>query len=273
MSFVTDLRAELVEAAEREQARRRPRLHFELRPMLLTAAAAAALVAVVVIAAGSLRTAPDDDSPVVAEPTPEGRPLFGGTMTPDVRYRTSVFVPALSFVVADDRWMALDTTLEDELRLARVKRGGPPGPNPPRIQQLLFQRIPEVADPSIRGLQASRTPAPADLYEWFRDHPDLRVGPARPVTVAGVPGERFDVRVRFDRPAHLDPWCQRFSEFPCTFLAPGLNPGDGAHLRMTILRTEPQPLVITEGGMSAADLAAVEKAARPLLDSLQIGVR
>jgi hypothetical protein len=272
MSFVTELREELVSAAEREQARRLPRLQVELRPLLLTAAAAAALALIVVIAAGSLRTAPDDRGPIVAEPTPEGRDLFGGTLEPDVRYRTTEFVPRLSFVVDDDQWSAVDTTLAEELRLARVTRGAP-SPHPPRIQQLLFLRINEVADPSVRGLEASLTAAPADLYEWLRGHPDLRVGPARPVTVAGVPGERFAVRVRFDRPTHLDPWCQQFTQVPCTFVAPGMNWPDGARLRMTVLHTEPQPLVIAEGGLTAADLAAVEKAARPVLDSLRIGVR
>jgi hypothetical protein len=271
MSFVTELREELVAAAEREQARRLPRLHLPLRPVLLAATAAAALVAIVVIAAGSLRTAPDEERPIVAEPTPDARPLFGGTLTPDVRYETTEFVPRLSFVVADDQWMALDTTLSEELRLIRVTRGAP-DPNPPRIRQLLFLRITEVADPSVRGLEASRTAAPADLYEWLRAHPDLRVRPARPVTVAGVPGERFELRVAFDRPAHVDPWCRRFETVPCTFIAPGLNWPDGAHLRMTVLRMEPQPLVIVEGGLTAGDLAAVEKAARPVLESLRIGV-
>jgi hypothetical protein len=272
MSFVSELREELVAAAEREQARRLPRLQVELRPLLLTTAAAAVLALLVVVAAGSLRTAPDDDRPTVTEPTPEARPLFGGTLQPGVRYETTEFVPRLSFVVDDDQWLAVDTTLAEELRLSRVTRGGPE-PNPPRVRQLLFLRINEVADPSVRGLEASRTAAPADLYEWLRDHPDLRVGPARPVTAAGVPGERFGIRVAFDRPAHVDPWCRRFETVTCTYVAPGLNWPAGAHLRMTVLRTEPRPLVIAEGGLTAGDLAAVEKAARPVLESLRIGVR
>jgi hypothetical protein len=273
MSFVSGLRDELVAAAEREQARRLPRLHAPGPRVVLAVGAAAALLLLVALAVGTLNTRPVErgDRPV-ATPTPEGRPLFGGTLVPNVRYRTSVFTPRLSFVVVDDRWQAVDTTLAEELRLARVKRGGATA-EPPRIQQLVFQRIPEVADPNVRGLKASRMAAPADLYEWLRDHPDLRVGPSRRVTVANVPGERFGVRVEFDRPAHHDPWCRRYEEVPCTFIAPGVNWPDGARLDVTILRTEPDPLVIVMGGMNAADVAAVRTAATPLLESLRIGVR
>ena len=273
MSFVAELRQELVEAAEREQERRVPRL-VSPSPRLVVAVAVAAVMALaLVLAASALNTQPvnDTDRPAVT-PTPDARPLFGGTLEPNVRYQTSEFVPRLSFVVADDRWMAADTTLSDELRLLRVKRGAP-GANPPRIRQLVFLRISEVADPSVRGLEASRTAAPRDLHEWLSDHPDLRVGPVRPVTVANVPGERFRLRPEFDRPAHVDPWCARYTQFTCALIGPGLNWPDGAHLEMIVLRTEPQPLVIVLGGISAADLAAVEKAARPLLESLQIGVR
>jgi hypothetical protein len=136
----------------------------------------------------------------------------------------------------------------------------------------MFLRIPQVADPSARGIDGSRMPAPADLHGWLSEHPDLRVGPPRSVTVAGVPGERFDLRARFDRPAHVDPWCRQHEVVPCTFIAPGVNLPDGMRMRMTILRTEPEPLVIIQGGMSQADMAAVEEAGAPLLDSLRIGV-
>jgi len=209
----------------------------------------------------------DDGDRPVATPTPTGRDLFGGTLEPRVRYRTSVFTPRLSFVVADDRWMALDTTLPDELRLIRVTRGAP---QPERVQQLIFLRINEVADPSVRGLAASLTAAPPDLYEWLRDHPDVRVGPARPVTVAGVAGERFAVRFEFDRPAHVDPWCERYEVVTCSYLAPGLNWPDDGRMEMTILRTEPEPLIIVMGGMTQRDVAAVRKAATPLLESLTV---
>ena len=269
--FVTALREELVDAAEREERRRLPRLHARPR-LVLAAAAAAAMALIVVLAAGALNPRTAEDGRPAATPTPEARDLFGGTLLPDVRYRTTEFLPQLSFVVGDDRWMALDTTLADELRLIRVDRGGPT-PDPPRIQQLLFLRVNEVADPSVRGLAASLTAAPANLYAWLRDHPDLRVGPARPTTVAGVAGERFGIRVEFDRPAHVDPWCQRNEVFQCALVAPGLNWPDGARLDMTVLRTEPEPLLIVLGGLSRSDVAAVEEAATPVLESLRITPR
>jgi hypothetical protein len=273
MSFVSELRSELVAAAEREETRRLPRIERPGPRLVLTAVAAAALALIVILAVSALDTRPlQQDRRPAATPTPEARDLFGGTLQPNVLYRTRAFVPTLSFEVADDKWLAEDTSLADELRLSRVHRGGPE-PGAPRIRELVFSRVSEVADPSIRGLQASRIPAPVDLHAWLADHPDLRVGPARPVTVANVPGEQFDVQARFDRPAHADPWCAQRSVEPCTHIAPGLMLLDGMRWRMTVLRTEPQPLVITIFGMSEADVAAVEKAATPLLDSLRIGVR
>jgi hypothetical protein len=264
--FVTALREQLVDAAEREQARRLPRWHPPAPRLVVAVAATAAMALIVLLAASALnpRLVEDDERPA-ATPTP--RDLFGGTLEPGVRYRTSEFTPRLSFTVADDRWMALDTTLADELRLIRVKRGAP---EPERIQQLLFLRINEVADPSVRGLAASLRAAPADLYAWLREHPDLRVSPAHSVTVNGVPGERFTVRVAFDRPAHVDPWCERNELVTCTYIAPGINWPDGARLDMTILRTEPQPLVIVMGGLTERDVAAVRQAATPLLESLTV---
>jgi hypothetical protein len=174
-------------------------------------------------------------------------------------------------VVADDSWMAVDTTLTDELVLARVTRGGiQPGPEAPRFQQLLFLRLRQVADPSVRGLAASQIAVPEDLHGWLRNHPDLRVGPAEPTTVAGIRGERFDIRSQFDRPAHADPWCRRNTLIECTYVAQGLNPPSGAHLRMTVLDTGAQPLLIVMVGNTAGDVAAVERAAAPVLDSLTI---
>lgn len=268
--FVSTLREQLVDAAERESARRLPRLNTPAPRLVLAAAATAAMALIVLLAAGALNPRPLDEDRQVAEPTPDARDLFGGTLQPDVRYRTTVFAPQLSFVVDDDRWMATDTTLTHELRLMRVTRGAP-DPNPPRIQQLIFLRVDEVADPTVRGLAASLTAAPADLYEWLRDHPDVRVGPARAVTVSGVAGERFAIRMAFDRPVHVDPWCRQNEVFTCTYLAPGMNFPDGSRAVVTVLDTEPEPLTIVVGGMSRADVAAAEEAATPVLESLRIG--
>jgi hypothetical protein len=271
MSFVTELRAELVEAAEREHVRKLPRPALPLRPLLLTAAAAAALVAVIVIAAGSLSTAPDQDAPPVAEPTPDMRPLFGGELEPDVRYATRDFVPSLSFVVDDDKWRAVVTDRPDLLLLERGEGFFDPDGERRAPATLAVGYMREVYDPSVRGLQASRTSAPADLYAWLRAHPDLRVGRAEPVTVAGVPGRRFSIEVRFDRPTHPDPECRRRFQVTCTALTPGASFQTGTLFRMTILRTEPDPLVIEVDHFTRSGLREIEQAAGPLLESLRIG--
>jgi hypothetical protein len=272
MSFVSELRQELVDAAEREQARRMPRVHVPVRRTLLAATAAAALALLVVIAAGSLSTAPDD-GPIVAEPTPGARPLFGGEIVPGVRYETRVFVPTLSFVVRDDEWRAAITDRPDVLLLERGEGWFEPGGERRPPAALSFGYIREVYDPSVRGLQASRIPAPTDLYAWLRAHPDLRVGPAEPVTVAGVPGERFLIEVRFDRPTHPDPECRRRWQVTCTAIDPRGSVQTGTLIQMTILETEPDRLVITVEHFTRAGLRDLEEAAAPVLESLRIGVR
>jgi hypothetical protein len=274
MSFVSELREELVAAAEREQARRFPRFDLPVRPVLLAAAAAAAVALIVVIAAGSLSTAPDGDGPVVAEPTPEAvHDLFGGELTPNVRYRTRALVPAISFVVADDRWHTSDTEQPDALRLEHGEGFFEPGVERRPPGSLSFGRVIDVYDPSVRGLRASLTTAPADLYAWMRAHPDLDVGRAEPVTVAGVPGERFLVEVDFRRPTHPDPECRRRFQVTCTAISPGGSFQDGTLMQLTVLRTEPDPFVIAIEHFTRAGLREMEEVSAPVLDSLRIGVR
>ena len=138
---------------------------------------------------------------------------------------------------------------------------------------LWFLRLLQVSDPAVRGLEASVGPAPADLYAWMRAHPDLRVGPSEPVTVAGVPGDQFDVEVRFRRPAHSDPVCRDRFQVTCTVLSPQMVFQNHTFLRVTILRTEPEPLIIMREHFTRAGLRDLEEAAAPVLESLRIGVR
>jgi hypothetical protein len=271
MSFVPRLRDELVAAAEREQARRVPRIETPSARVVLTVAAAAATLLLLALVAGALDTRSVDDGPRPAQtPTPEARDLFGGTLVPDVRYETRGFVPTLSFEVSDDLWYAGDTERPDALVLDRRRRLEP-GEFMRPLGGIWFLRLSEVNDPGKRGLDASRVAAPADLIDWMRTHPDLEVGPSRQVTVAGVPGESVDVGVSFTRPAHSDPFCRRRFLRTCTLLAPALSFLDGTQMRVTILATEPEPLVIMVSGVSARALATVEEAAAPVLESLRIG--
>jgi hypothetical protein len=269
--FVTTLREELVEAAERERARRLPRVHAPKPRLVLAVAAAAAMALIVLLAAGALNTRVGDDERPAADPTPEARELFGGTLQPGVAYRTRAFVPALTFEVADRDWHVGDTTQPDVLILDHGEPYFDPieGVRRPPAG-LWFTRIAEVYDPAVKSLVASLASAPADLHAWMRSHPDLRVGEARPVTVAGVPGERFVVEVRFRRPAHGDPRCREAIQLPCTALSPRLSFQDRTLLRVTVLRTEPEPLVIMLEHFTRAGLRDLDEAAAPVLESLRI---
>jgi hypothetical protein len=268
--FVTGLRRELVEAAEREQGRRLPRLHRPSPQIALALVATAAMALIIVLAAGAL-TPRETDNERPAEPRREAeRDLFGGTLVADVRYRTRAFVPALSFVVPDDLWYAGDTAQPAKLVLdRRVKTEIGEFRRPPGW--LAFDRINQVVEPTARR-SASVIPAPTELYEWLHAHPDLRVGEASPATVAGVPAKSFPVEVRFSRPAHSDIRCRREHMLTCTLVTPDMSFTDGTRMRMLIVATEPQPLVVTIGGHSARELATVERAAAPVLESLRIGV-
>jgi hypothetical protein len=277
--FVSELRRELVAAAEREEARRVPRAPRLPRPrlLLLAGAAAAAVALVLVLALGGVRTEPTHNEVPAARPTPEGRELFGGSLEEGVRFRTRAFIPTLSFVATGPNWEAVDATRPDVLALSlgvpRKELGDGLTAGQPPIGTLAFARIPVVYNPNVKGLEQSRTAAPADLYEWMRAHPDLRVGAARDVTVGGVPGRQFDVTVRFDKPVHEDPGCVQRTLKPCTFLAPNFSAFDGDRIRMTILQTGPDPLVIGQIVFLGEDAGVVHRESEKLLETLRIGVR
>ena len=178
--FVTALREELVEAAERERTRRLPRVHPPKPRLVLAVAAAAAMALILLLAAGALNTRVTDDERPATEPTPEARDLFGGTLQPGVVYRTRAFVPTLTFEVADRDWQVGDTTQPDVLILDHGERFFDPVDGVRRPPGgLWFTRVLEVYDPAVRSLAASLAPAPTDLHAWMRAHPDLRVGASR----------------------------------------------------------------------------------------------
>jgi len=263
------LRDELVDAAGRPPPRALPRG----RTIAVVAAGGALAVILVLAFTGGRREEPA--APARATAAPGGdRQLFGGSLEPGVRYRARAFVPALSFVVPDTEWYVDQAIDPDSLLLSRRDRvRGQPGSERPATQFLGFGRLTEVYDPATPGRTASLTPAPADLRGWLARHPDVRVGGARAATIAGVPGIRFGVEVRFDRPAHQDPDCARFSLEGCAAIAPGLSFFDGTVMQLTVLRTEPDPLIVSEIAARRRGLAELEAAAAPVLRSLRIGVR
>ncbi len=166
MSYVEQLREELVAAAAREQAHTRRRVQLPpLRPMAL-ATAGLALTAILVIAiAGGLSTDRACDERPVKPPALEGRPLFGGTLFPGERYRTREFAPPLSFVVTDDNWRR---NRRDAGGRAGRHPGHPRWTGPARVA--FDARLP--ADPRALRPRCARSagrarPAPANLHAWL----------------------------------------------------------------------------------------------------------
>ena len=88
-----------------------------------------------------------------------------------------------------------------------------------------------------------------------------------------MPGASFDVEVRFRRPTHDYPDCRERFQVTCTALSPQMVFQDHTLLRVTILPTEPEPLVIMHEHFTRAGLRDLEEAAAPVLESLRIGVR
>jgi hypothetical protein len=237
--------------------------------LVLGAVAAALLVAIVVFAAtsSSVKTdgSPTPTPTATATPASE-RDLFGGSLEPRVRYHTRAFLPPLSFVVGDTEWLVTDATQTNQLVLERRVRTGAPGSELPSRSSLIFSRVVQVLD------HRSGVPMPVDdLYPWLRRHPDLVVGPAEPVTIAGTEGERFDAIVRFRRPAHPDPACRRLL-IVCTSVIPGIFYPDGLRIRMIVLHMDGPPFLIQIVGLTQRDRDKVAAPAMEVLRTLRIGL-
>ena len=233
--------------------------------LILGAAAAALLVAIVAFAASTtVKTQPAQATPT-ATPASE-RQLFGGSLEPRVRYRTRAFAPPLSFVVGDTEWLVHDATQPDHLVIERRMRTGEPGSELPSRSALVFSRIFQVIDP-----RSGRVIYAGNLHAWMRRHPDLVVGPAKPVTVGGIRGERFDVAVRFKRPARRAAECRALL-LVCTAIAPGNFYPSGVSMHAIVLPTGTAPLVIEIMGRTRRDLDEVEAPAMEVLRTLRIGL-
>jgi hypothetical protein len=232
--------------------------------LVLGAVAAALLVAIVAFAASGSAVKTDRRPTPTATPASE-RDLFGGSLEPHVRYRTRSFAPPLSFVVGDSEWIATVTTRPGEVLIERRIRTGQPGGELPSRSSITFARIFKVIDPD-----SGRPRVVGDLYAWLKHHPDLVVGPRRPITVAGVRGETFDVTVRFHRPARTAPLCRRLL-IRCTVIAQGRYYPNGVRIREIVLPTGTAPLVIDITGRTQRDLDKIEAPATALLQTLQIG--
>jgi len=258
------LRARLVAAAAR---RARRRLRVPLLPLVAALTAAAVGVAALTL----LERRPSQRERSVVPPGADVRPLFGGTLQPNVRYGTLALQPAVTLRVADRRWLALSTESADLLQLARAEQPAGDGLARRPLSRSWFSigRMTTVYDPAKRGLERSLSPGPADPAGWLRAHPDVAAGPPRPARVAGLEGEVLDLRYRFSRPAHAVAECE-LRGLECTALAPGEFHRDGALARVYVLKSDPGPLVVMLEALDAEAFRALEAAARPVLDSLAL---
>lgn len=264
-----DLRTELVAASERGV----PTYQLPSARAVLSTAAVLAIVVILVVAfTGGRRDEPRSPAAEATAARTADRQLFGGSLEPGVRYRAGALVPSISFVVGDTDWFAAETGGATGLLLGRRSRvPGQPGSERPPTQFLSFSRLTEVYGPERRGLTGSLVPAPADLERWFATHPDLRLTGVTTVTVADLAGKSLDVAVRFERAAHPDPACDAFRRAGCTAIAPGLSFFNGTRMRAILLPTAPDPLLIALIAAPRGDLAELEAAVAPVLDSLRIG--
>lgn len=236
--------------------------------LVLGAVAAALLVAIVAFAASTTVTRQSGQATPTATPASE-HSLFGGSLEPRVRYRTRSFAPTLSFVVGDTEWLVQDTSEKSHLVVERRRRTNRPGSELPSQSAVIFSRIFELIDPAT----GTSLPRDNDLYAWFAHHPDLRLGRAEPVTIAGIDGLRFDEAVRFKRPARSAAAC-RAQLTVCTLIAPERYFPDGVRMHTIVLPLGPQaPLVIDIVGRTQRDLDAVEAPAEELLRTLTVTPR
>jgi hypothetical protein len=257
--FVPGLRAELVAAAARRE-RRRLRLP-SLRVVVPVAVAAAAVAAAIVV----LEPQRDAERPA-GRPPSDVRPLFGGTLEAGVRYGSVALVPAVSFAVGDDRWLAQVTESADALVLRREAGRDAAGGVAPSRGYVMIGRPREVYDPGSGRL----VPPPADVVGWLRAHPDIDAGRPRAAQLAGLDAQVLDLTFRFSKPVHEAPACVPLQGTRCTELSPGEWHLDGAVQRLYVVESDPGPLLVSVEGFDRAAFADIEQAARPILRSLAV---
>jgi hypothetical protein len=201
---------------------------------------------------------------------PEGRPLpAGGPLEPG-RYRTTVFEPAASFRVGPG-WEVPVAESPASFTLGRDIDPTAPADG----KYLVFLRVEEVfttpmlTDDQLRGSQTKYVrPVPADLVGWLRRHRYLATSAPARVRVGGVPGTRFDVRVK-DLPDQPDT-CVDLNPKQCVFLFPFPDSHDawaeveGPPSRMYVLDTGRLPLVISVAAPAAERAAFLAQAAEVL---------
>lgn len=173
-----------------------------------------------------------------ARPLPEpGLPLSAGD-----RYATQKFEPALSFRVGEG-WQTAGPEIPDIFDIASQEGA-----------YLIFNNPKEVQDPKKpTELAPMSEPKGADEWvAWFQSHPALDAGEETSVSVGGVSGTQFDVKVS-SAPKDYFEECQA----PCISVWPL---SDGAQLyleqgtpdRFTILDVGGETVIIDVSGPEGA---------------------
>jgi hypothetical protein len=172
-------------------------------------------------------------------------------------YRSEEFEPSLSFRVGEG-WQYVPPEASDELHIAREQGTGALG----------FSVTHEVYKPTKTGTP-NVVEAPEDLVGWHQHHPYLRTTEPKPVTVGGVEGVRFDVKVD-DLPDDYHGVCgsgcvdvARLSSGSQTFL------GEKYTLRLTILEDMEGKTVELGFVSSAGDFDGFAPEAQKVIDTVK----
>jgi len=275
-SYIDDLRAELVAAAERQSARRVPGGPRPRRATVALAFAAAAVVVLAVVAGRSLLS--DDATPVrpaAPAPSPQtgqlsGKPLYGGSLEGGVRYRSLTLRTGVSFVPNDDNWFVDDTSNLFFLFLQRREPGERPGS---AYEDVLggvgFGDAPTTLyDPRRPGRH--EVGVHGNLARFLKPHPDLVVSEPRPTRVAGRDGYTFVVRADVRTRDHLDRKCMLRLDRPCVAMGPDFGLADGERLRFSIVDSNRGPFAVVVDGLDAKRFARLADPAKELLSTLRI---
>jgi hypothetical protein len=207
---------------------------------------------------------------------PGGRPLpAGGPLEPG-RYRTTAFAPAASLRVGPG-WEVPVAESPASFTLGRDIDPTAPADG----KYVAFLRVeqvfttPMLTDDQLRGSRSRYLrPAPADLVGWLRRHRYLATSAPARVRVGGLPGSRFDLRVK-DLPDQPDT-CVDLNPKQCVVLFPFPGSHDvwseveGPPSRTYVLDPGGLPLVISVSA-PAAERAAFLAQAAEVLETIRFG--
>jgi hypothetical protein len=143
----------------------------------------------------------DDAAPVATAPTaPSPLNIERADLGASKAYTTRHFRPALTFTTGPGPWSVEHRDTSSDLSIAA---------DLPRVAvaTIGWHRVSRVYDPVRGGVAPSdQVPLKGGFVAWLRAHPRLHVTRPHPVIVAGLDGERVDVRST-SQPPRVPPDC------------------------------------------------------------------